>query len=101
MEFWQLCQAGKEPEPFVRLPPPKPLSEVGVAAMAKIREMLKPKPPSKAWAYKILERQKDGECLAPIAIQWAQEVVDADMGRKAGSTSASKDELTATETSYA
>jgi hypothetical protein len=92
VEFWQLCQAGKEPEPFLRLPPPKPLSEMGVAAMAKIRDMLKQKPPSKAWAYRILERQTDGEFLAPIAIQWAQEVVDDDMGRTVGFKAAGKDQ---------
>ena len=101
VEFWQLCKAGKGPEPFPQLAPPKHLSDVGQAAMAKIRAMLKQKPPSKAWAYKILDRVKDGESLAPIAIQWAQEVVDANMGRKAGSTSASKDEPTAKETSHA
>ena len=91
VEFYQLCQAGKEPEPFLRLPPPKPLSDVGVAAMAKIKEMLKQKPPSKDWAYRILDRVKDGEIMAPIAIQWATEVVDGDMGRKAGAKTASKD----------
>ena len=91
VEFWQLCQAGKAPEPFLRLPPPKPLSEVGEAAMAKIREMLKPKKPNKDWAYKILDRVDDGEILAPIAVQWAQEVVDDDMGRKTGTKIAGKD----------
>jgi len=91
VEFYQLCQAGKEPEPFLRLPPPKPLSEVGQAAMAKIREMLKTKPPSKDWAYKILDRVDDGEVLAPIAVRWAQEVVDDDMGRKTGTKTAGKD----------
>jgi hypothetical protein len=101
VEFWQLCKAGKGPEPFPQLAPPKHLSDVGQAAMAKIREMLKQKPPSKAWAYKILDRVKDGEFLAPIAIQWAQEVVDADMGRKAGSTSASENEPTAAAAAHA
>jgi len=101
VEFWQLCKAGKGPEPFPQLSPPKPLSDVGQAAMEKIREMLKQKPANKNWAYKILEREKDGECLAAIAVKWAQEVVDADMGRKAGSTSASENEPTAKETSHA
>lgn len=101
VEFWQLCQAGKEPEPFLRLPPPKPLSEVGQAAMAKIKEMLKQKPPSKDWAYRILDRVKDGESLAPIAIQWAQEVVDGDMGRKTGAKAASKHKPGAEEDAYA
>jgi hypothetical protein len=101
VEFYQLCQAAKGPEPFPQLEPPKPLSDVGQAAMAKIREMLKQKPPSKAWAYKILKREKDGECLAAIAVKWAQEVVDADMGRKAGSTSASENEPTATAAAHA
>ena len=101
VEFWQLCKAGKGPEPFPQLEPPKALSDVGQAAMAKIRAMLKQKPPSKAWAYRILDRQKDGECLAAIAVKWATEVVDADLGRKAGSTSASENEPTATETSHA
>jgi hypothetical protein len=101
VEFWQLCKAGKGPEPFPQLEPPKPLSDVGQAAMEKIRAMLKQKPPSKAWAYRILERQKDGECLAAIAVKWAQEVVDANMGRKAGATSASKDEPTAAAAAHA
>ena len=101
VEFWQLCKAGKGPEPFPQLEPPKALSDVGQAAMEKIRAMLKQKPPSKAWAYRILERQKDGEFLAPIAIQWAQEVVDADLGRKTGFTSSGKDGPTAAETSHA
>ena len=60
--------------------------------MAKIKEMLKQKPPSKDWAYRILDRVKDGENIAPIAIQWAKEVVDGDMGRKAGVKTASKNE---------
>ena len=101
VEFWQFCKAGKGPEPFPQLEPPKHLSDVGQAAMAKIREMLKQKPANKNWAYKILEREKDGECLAAIAVKWAQEVVDADMGRKAGSTSASKDEPTAAAAAHA
>ena len=60
--------------------------------MAKIKEMLKQKPPSKDWAYRVLDRVQDGEIIAPIAIQWAQEVVDGDMGRKTGTKTASKDQ---------
>ena len=60
--------------------------------MAKIKEMLKQKPPSKDWAYKVLDRVQDGEIIAPIAIQWAREVVDGDMGRKTGTKAASKNE---------
>ena len=60
--------------------------------MAKIKEMLKQKPPSKDWAYRVLDRVQDGEIIAPIAIQWATEVVDDDMGRKTGVKTASKDE---------
>lgn len=101
VEFWQLCQAGKAPEPFLRLPPPKPLSDVGVAAMAKIKEILKPKAPSKDWAYKILDRVKNGENIAPIAIQWATEVVDGHMGRKTGVKTASKYEQGREEDAYA
>ena len=59
--------------------------------MVKIKEMLKQKPPSKDWAYKVLDRVQDGEIITPIAIQWATEVVDGDMGRKTGVKAASKD----------
>ena len=69
--------------------------------MAKIKEMLKQKPPSKDWAYRILDRVKDGENIAPIAIQWAQEVVDGDMGRKAGVKASSKHKPGAEEDAYA
>ena len=69
--------------------------------MAKIREMLKPKKPNKDWAYKILDRVDDGEVLAPIAVQWAQEVVDDDMGRKTGVKTAGKDEQGRTEKTHA
>ena len=69
--------------------------------MAKIKEMLKAKVPSKDWAYRILDRVKDGEIIAPIAIQWVQEVVDGDMGRKAGVKTASKHKPGTEEDAYA
>lgn len=37
-----------------------------------------PGQPSKAWAFKILERVRNGETLPSISIKWAQEVVDDD-----------------------
>ncbi len=44
-----------------------------------------PGEPSKEWAFKVLDRVKSGERLAPIAVQWAQEVIEEmESGRVVG-----------------